>query len=867
MPLHRVLKLSLIILSACVVLIGITVGVALYLVTPHQRSAPPNSTAALLNQADALAWGNKWADAEPLYRQAELRAQTEQQPSLALYAHVSQIPPDETVNIPKTIWTLTQDLALPAAQVPETKLRILLIRGMLEINYDATSANRTWQQISELAKQQQNYALVTRATGEQGIAAFLMGDTETAKKKVRLAWTLSIAERDPAATVRYASMFGAGLVQIHRYKEALTPLHEAMRIADQHKDVAYPTIAAYSLIDALAGLHRYDEALSLANTSLTRLEGTRYDGHKAQVYISRGSIDSQIGNEPAAIKDFSTSLLLSEHMSNYRAITDAGGQLAAAYENSGDLPAALTAINSAIKANTQIPDELYLVPRNLAIKADITSRMGRYKEANSLYRASEALVNNMVAKAPTTNIQRNLLGEMSTIYSSSFASLCKQKRYDEALQTLEQVRGRVESEAIQHHSSHAFTPPTPEEQELTRLNLELVNTDNPSTRSALTDQIYNAELNVSPSSLTQTTITHPVALARLQRAIPSTAVLIEYVLAEPHSYAFVLDRSGVKSYELAPMQMLEADATLYRKEISTRKSDLPLARKLFDELLAPVPQYAQKSELVIIPDGALHLLPFATLADSSNYVLASHTIDVAPSSTVYELLQRRSLDTAAADFPYIGVAAWTQTADNRNAVVRAITGPQRSQLVPLPDSKAEVETIATDLPHPNRILLGPEATEANFKTLALQSADVIHLALHGYVDLDYPDRSALIFAPDPHGNEDGLLQVREVRQMHLNSKLVTLSACNTGVGPVAEAGVTNLVNAFIEAGASTVVSTLWELEDHSTEHLMTMFYEHLGRHEPKVDALRAAQLELLNEGLPPYFWGSFQIVGDADSTI
>jgi CHAT domain-containing protein len=111
------------------------------------------------------------------------------------------------------------------------------------------------------------------------------------------------------------------------------------------------------------------------------------------------------------------------------------------------------------------------------------------------------------------------------------------------------------------------------------------------------------------------------------------------------------------------------------------------------------------------------------------------------------------------------------------------------------------------------------------------------------------------------------LQVREIRSLHLKAKLVTLSACNTGVGPVGEAGIANLVNAFIEAGADSVVSTLWELEDHSTEHLMAMFYSQLAQHTRKVDALRTAQLDLLNQGLPPYFWASFQIVGDPDGTL
>jgi CHAT domain-containing protein len=76
-----------------------------------------------------------------------------------------------------------------------------------------------------------------------------------------------------------------------------------------------------------------------------------------------------------------------------------------------------------------------------------------------------------------------------------------------------------------------------------------------------------------------------------------------------------------------------------------------------------------------------------------------------------------------------------------------------------------------------------------------------------------------------------------------------------------------LENAFIEADADSVVSTLWELEDYNTKHLMTTFYSQLARHDRKVDALRVAQLDLLNQGLPPYFWASVQIVGDSDGTL
>ena len=135
------------------------------------------------------------------------------------------------MSIPATLWALTQDLARPEAADPETKLRILTIRGMLETNYNASEARSTWQDVAALAIRLHHYELATRATGEQGIAAFILGDTETAKAQVIRAWELSKVENDPAATVRYASVFGAGLVQLHRFKEALAPLNQAIKIA------------------------------------------------------------------------------------------------------------------------------------------------------------------------------------------------------------------------------------------------------------------------------------------------------------------------------------------------------------------------------------------------------------------------------------------------------------------------------------------------------------------------------------------------------------------------------------------------------------------------------------------------------------
>ena len=102
---------------------------------------------------------------------------------------------------------------------------------------------------------QGQYLLALRAGGEQGIAAFIMGDEANVKQQVVRAWLFAKAERDKAATIRYASVFGAGLVDASLHREALSPLNEAIHLAQVTPSVAFPSIAIYAKIDALAGIH------------------------------------------------------------------------------------------------------------------------------------------------------------------------------------------------------------------------------------------------------------------------------------------------------------------------------------------------------------------------------------------------------------------------------------------------------------------------------------------------------------------------------------------------------------------------------------------------------------------------------------
>jgi CHAT domain-containing protein len=149
---------------------------------------------------------------------------------------------------------------------------------------------------------------------------------------------------------------------------------------------------------------------------------------------------------------------------------------------------------------------------------------------------------------------------------------------------------------------------------------------------------------------------------------------------------------------------------------------------------------------------------------------------------------------------------------------------------------------------------------------------VIHLAVHAIVNEARPDRAALVLLSDPMNNEDGFLETAEIVQLPLNADLVVLSACDTAVGPVeGEEGISTLSRAFLLAGARTVVSTLWSIDDDSTLFLMRAFYTQLAQRKSVPDALRIAKQEMLktfgSTKALPYYWAGFTIEGLAPAPV
>lgn len=855
--LHSMLwRLSVFLLKATALslFLAVVVGISLFTIYWIRRPVP-GSPEDLLFRADKMAWNNDWSAAAPLYAKAEMLFRAKGDASHALYAEVSRVPVlMETTSLPSIIAELNRDLKLPSAADPAVRLRVLEVKGRCEEEYDADLAANTFAQVQSLAFARHRLYHASRASGERGIMLFTLGKFEEARGLVMRAYFVANYLHDPAAHVRFASMIGKGLTQMGRPKQALKYLDEAIATQKQYPQVASPYVAISAKVDCLSALGRNVEALSLADNELARLRKAGHLGQLQSLLTTRAEVMIRVGRTQEAIRNDREALVYATRLSAWRAVTDIDGELANAYRRSGDLASALLAVNDAIRANAHAPDEIFLVPGNLALKAKILADMGKRSEAEGVYEKGTQIVDVLLSAVPTVDIEESLLAQMGSLYAGYFQLLSDQGRLSEAFSVIERGRGRIEEQRLTFDRT---TVPQSGENRRTRIQdfaARLLEARDIQAGALLLQQAEIPSTMSGNSSGIRT-----ASLQKLQADLHKAEILVEYVLDDPASFALVITSSTAERLTLPRKAQIEGDAERYREVMLKHSSDRRCGQKLFGELLPFLDAYPHIASVIVVADGDLHLLPFSAIVDKSGkYLVQERTVTMTPSATVLCTLRGRTASSVNKSKSYLGVAPWVNDTDQKDWVL-AKRGGDRTFLTPLPHTRDEVESIAAMMPKQATVLVGDEATRNKFASLPLHDYRVLHLALHGLVDPIFPDRSALVFAPTK--NDDGYLEARDIRNLHLRADLVTLSACNTGVGPASSAGVESLHSAFIEAGADTVVSSLWELDDAKTDTLMKSFYRHL-RDEDKASALRDAELELMQKSASPYYWAAFEVVGN-----
>jgi CHAT domain-containing protein/tetratricopeptide (TPR) repeat protein len=341
----------------------------------------------------------------------------------------------------------------------------------------------------------------------------------------------------------------------------------------------------------------------------------------------------------------------------------------------------------------------------------------------------------------------------------------------------------------------------------------------------------------------------------VQPYLSSETLLLEYFVSRGQLVAFLLTAEDVQARRLSAdlsrvqrlVQLLWLNLGAVARSSANRVSSLAvnargLLRQLHELLVAPLADAtARYPQLIVVPHGLLHYLPFHALHDGQSYLLERHTISYLPVASLLRYCQEARPETSdMIAFGHSYGGALPHTVHEARAIAEIFGG---------------------------HVVLEDEATPAQLRSEAA-GCRILHLAAHGDFRPDNPLFSGLALA-------GGWLTTLDIFGLSLKASLVTLSACQTGRNVVGGGDeLLGLMRAFLSAGAASLVLSQWAVEDRSTAQLMTTFYAKLAEGWSKGAALRCAQLQFIesqnstgdtaaNQYAHPYFWAPFFLVGDA----
>ena len=422
-----------------------------------------------------------------------------------------------------------------------------------------------------------------------------------------------------------------------------------------------------------------------------------------------------------------------------------------------------------------------------------------------------------------------------------------------------------------------------------------------------------------------------ISVAALEAEILEGRALVDFqsyrTETGPHYLAAVVSRQGDElDYSLVNYEDAEeADAliTEYRETIQDPAAEefdfIEVGQIAYEAIWEPIASVTEGIDYIyLVPDGLLNILPFAALVDYDEAYLVD-TIDFHFLTSGRDLLpsflslsEGPYMIVAGPDYDADGVAdpdQIKQVAASRAAQSDALRGAGSGlrglNFLPLPGAQKEGEIIVeqVDAQNEDKAVFSQKAAQEQVISEIEEIPEILHIATHGFflkadenlkkrllklqrgADLQVPPpgdnpllRAGLAFAGinknakflgDIDTRNDGVLTALEVLDLKLSgTKLVVLSACETGLGEIHEGeGVYGLRRAFQEAGVSEVVNSLWEVSDAGTQALMTSFYQRILTGMPARQALRESQLELKESPLwgEPYIWSAFMMVGSYES--
>ena len=658
------------------------------------------------------------------------------------------------------------------------------------------------------------------------------------------------------------------------YRHALTWFERAVAFSRQHHNGPGLALALYHLGTARAGLadpagalDAYTEALALKEEIGDRRQQAWILRRMGDVHASErratsalehferaNRIFEAIGDPRGLAGGLSRAAQLNFQLGRYQASIDAfrrAGELVVAgqpafladalagmgraYAAAGDGARALEHGRRAMEAARDGPDHVrWGAARSMGW---IQCRLGFVAAALSSYRESLGVIEALRARTlDAADVRADFLEAKQIVYAETVEALFDAGRVEEAFEVAERSRAR-----------------------------------------AFLDMLHGKNLAARPAPA-------PLTVRGARREAGRTGgAILAYFCADTRLFIWLIDASGGVHAASAAISRHELEDLIGALRKAMAADDFvdsrPLLQRLHRTLIDPVAGRLPRDRdrlLTIVPHGPLFLMSFAALLDKhGTYLVEDHTLAYSPSASVLPYTHANRARAARPDGASLLIVG--------NPAMPHPPG-DADPLPALPGAEREAQAIASLYRSSRvRVLIGAAASERAFRQLAGGHA-TIHLATHASIRDDAPmgsylalarDETAASAASDPLG--DGLLTVGDIFTLDLRAGLVTLSACDTGLGQVSGEGVVGLSRAFIYAGAASVLVSLWRVADAVATTEMQLFYSEAARtggnkaaalaraQRRMIALLRAGALEAGGRRLPedPVFWAAFVLVGEA----
>jgi CHAT domain-containing protein len=335
-----------------------------------------------------------------------------------------------------------------------------------------------------------------------------------------------------------------------------------------------------------------------------------------------------------------------------------------------------------------------------------------------------------------------------------------------------------------------------------------------------------------------------ISLEEIRSTLPADTLVVEFFRVQDRIVTCLLGRDTLQIVPVTLqsrvqklLQLLQFQLSKFRLDpryVSTFYDSLLEAtqahlKNLYQELLGPVRRALNSKHLVFVPHGLLHYVPMHALHDGECYLTDRFTISYAPSASIYSICQTLAVNTSG------------------DSLILGIADAQAPSILD------EVRALEAILPNP-KLFIGDDASQQVLMQAGPKSRTV-HIATHGFFRQDNPMFSSIRLG-------DSYLSLYDLYHLDLPVELVVLSGCATGLNVIKPGDEQiGLVRGLLQAGAQSLLLSLWDVHDSSTKEFMVAFYSQLQRGASKALALQHAMIELRARYPHPYYWAPFSLIG------